>query len=242
MKTYLLESVFFKDEEYFTNYIAPNMQNNYYWSDEWSESFYITLAKLGFISTSYDRPDGLILLPELQFEYAVLDFENLHISKKVRKLLKKGEYIFSLNSRFDEVLENFEKHYKYNWIKGEYRELLKRLHEHNAEHENFQIISVELICPQTHKLIAAEIGYIIGKTYTSLSGFTLREKKYANYGTLQLVLLAEYLQNKGFAFWNFGHPHMEYKKKLGCTIVSREEFLQRWQDATRVKNGEKITL
>lgn len=241
MKTYYINSELFQNEAYFQEYIAPNTQNNYYWSDEWSESFYVTLAKLGFISTTYDTPDGLVLLPELQFEYGVLDFENLHISKKVQQLLKKKNYVFSLNSRFDEVLESFEKHHKYNWLKGEYRELLKHLYEHNSEHENFELISVELVCTETQKLVAAELGYVIGSTYTSLSGYTLKEKRYANYGTLQLVLLAQYLQKEGFAFWNLGHPHMEYKKRLGCSVLSREEFLKRWQSATQTKLKRKNT-
>lgn len=233
MTTYLLRPEFFQNQNYFQEVIASNMQNNYYWSDEWSESFYVRLAQLGFISTTYDTPEGLILLPELQFEYGVLDFEDLHISKKVQQLLKKKNYVFSLNSRFYEVLEGFGKHHKYNWLKGEYCELLKRLYEHKSEHENFELISVELVCKDTQKLVAAELGYVIGATYTSLSGFTCKEKSYANYGTLQLVLLARYLQKKRFAFWNLGHPHMAYKKRLGCKVLTRKEFLRRWQRATK---------
>ncbi len=231
MKTYLLKPEFFHDIRYFEELIVPNTQNNYYWSDEWSESFYVTLAKLGFISTTYDTPEGLVLLPELQFEYGVLDFENLHISKKVQQLLKKKEYVFSINSRFNEVLESFEKYHKYNWLKGEYRELLECLYKHNEKHENFRVISVELVCFQSQKLVAGEVGYVIGSTYTSLSGFSLKSKPYNNCGTLQLVLLAQYLQKERFSFWNLGHPHMEYKQRLGCTVLSREKFLQRWRKA-----------
>ena len=84
----------------------------------------------------------------------------------------------------------------------------------------------------TNKIFGYQcVGYIIKKTYTSLSGFSSREKEYANYGTLQLVLLAQYLQRQGFEFWNLGHPHMPYKKRLGCKVYSREEFLKRWQSA-----------
>jgi len=95
-----------KKRDYFEACIIPNRRTNYYWSDEWSEEFYIRLAQLGFISTTYEVPnEGLILLPELQFAYAVLFFKNLHISKKVKKLLKRDDYILSFNSRFDEVLD-----------------------------------------------------------------------------------------------------------------------------------------
>jgi len=208
------------------------MQNSYYWSEDWSEEFYIELAKAGFISTTYDTLDGLVLLPELQYDYAVLDFENLYISSKVKKLMNKNNYELCINRRLNEVLEKFSAQHKYNWLKDEYADLLKNLHINHDKKNDFKIISVELVCKESAELIAGEIGYIIGKTYTSLSGFSSKEKKYANYGTLQLVLLAKYLENNSFEFWNLGHPHMKYKEKLGCKTLSRSEFLKRWDKAT----------
>ncbi|SMP87837.1 Leucyl/phenylalanyl-tRNA protein transferase [Epsilonproteobacteria bacterium SCGC AD-311-C15] len=195
--------------------------------------FYIELARAGFISTTYDTEDGLILLPELQYNYAILDFKNLHISKKVKKLMDENSYEFSINSRFNEVLEKFSSQHKYNWLKEDYVELLKNLHVSSDEKRGFKIISIELVCKTSNELIAGEVGYIIEKTYTSLSGFSSREKKYANYGTLQLVLLSKYLENNGFEFWNLGHPHMEYKQRLGCVKHSRIEFLKRWDKAVQ---------
>jgi Leu/Phe-tRNA-protein transferase len=208
------------------------MTNSYYWSDDWSEEFYIKLAQAGFISTTHDTKDGLILLPELQYNYALLDFQNLHISKKVKKLMNKDSYKFSINSRFNEVIQKFSTQHKYNWLKKEYAELLKKLYLHNDKKNNFKIISVELTSKKSDELIAGEVGYIIGRTYTSLSGFSSKEKKYSNYGTLQLVLLAKYLENDNFEFWNLGHPHMEYKQRLGCKVHSRGDFLKRWDRAT----------
>jgi len=236
---YKVTSKTLQERDYFETCIVPNKTNNYYWSDDWSEVFYIKLAKLGFISTTYEIPnEGLILLPELQFAYAVLFFENLHISKKVKKLLKKDDYIFSLNSRFDEVLDGFEKHHKDNWLKGEYRALLERLYA--REFENFKLMSVELKDKESGELIAAEVGYVIGRTYTSLSGFCSKVKRYSNYGTLQLVLLAQYLQREGFAFWNLGHPYMEYKKHLGAKVLEREEFLELWKKETATARKKEI--
>ena len=208
------------------------MQNNYYWSEDWSEEFYIALAKAGFISTTYETKDTLVLLPELQFSYAVLMFEDLHISKKVKKLLNKDNFIFSIDTDLDAVLEMIAKQHRYNWLKGEYLHLLKKLYK--KEQNDFKLISVELYDRVTKKLIAGEVGYIINKTYTSLSGFSLREKKYNNYGTLQLVLLAKYLQKNGFLFWNMGHPHMVYKQKLGAKIYQRDKFLELWSDAVHL--------
>ncbi len=224
---YNLTSQKLKDEFYFKE-ISLDMQNSYYWSDDWSEDFYIELAKAGFISTTYDTKDGLVLLPELQYDYAILDFKNLHISKKVKKVMKEDGYAFCINTKFDEVLENISTQHKYNWLKEEYLLLLKKLYLSDEKERNFKIISVEIVSKDSKELIAGEVGYIIGKTYSSLSGFSSKEKKYNNYGNLQLVLLAKFLEKNGFKFWNLGHPHMNYKLKIGCKIYSRVEFLKRW--------------
>ena len=76
---YNLTQEHLKDEELFQNQICLDMTNNYYWSDDWTVEFYKKLAYEGFISTTYETQSGLVLLPELQFDYAILDFKDLHI-------------------------------------------------------------------------------------------------------------------------------------------------------------------
>ena len=227
-KIYYLSKELFEDDFYFKEVICKNTKNNYYWSDEWSEEFYIKLAQLGFISTTYDTKDGLVLLPELQLDYAVLDFKELHISKKVKKLLDSNRYIFTKNTQFHNVLESIDKLHKYNWLKGKYKDILMSLYASNEDRDDFEIMSFEVLCSSTKKLVAGEVGYKTGGIYTSLSGFSLRDKEYNNFGNLQMVLLAQYLEKNGYLFWNLGHPHMEYKKKLGAKVYSRDEFLKRF--------------
>ena len=92
--------------------------------------------------------------------------------------------------------------------------------------------SVEVRENSTGTLVAGELGYTLGSTYTSLSGFFRREdRKWNHYGKLQLVMLAEALRDAGYAFWNLGHPHMAYKTALGARILPRHEFLNRWRVA-----------
>lgn len=223
------------DEIYF-NHLVMNLPNHsYYWSDDWSEEFYISAAKRGFISVSHLDGTSFLLLPELQFEYGILEFEKLHISKKVKALINKNRYSFCINTRFDEVLQNISNHHKNSWLQDNYVTLLKNLDRNKTSRNDFIIYSVELVERSTQKLIAGEIGYVIGRTYTSLSGFSSREKQHNNTGTLQMVLLAKYLHEKGFSFWNMGHPNMEYKKKLGSAIYTREKFLAKWNSATKNK-------
>ncbi|WP_373072690.1 hypothetical protein [Sulfurimonas sp.] len=230
-KIYYLNKEAVDNDIFFKNVLCLDTTNNYYWSDDWSEEFYIKLAYSGFISTSLEVNNDLVLLPELQFDYAVLDFEDLHISKKLQKLLNSDRYIFSQNTNFDEVLDQIDKLHEHNWLKGKYRELLTTLFEKNDLRDNFKVYSYEVLCSKTNKLIAGEVGYKTGNIYTSLSGFSLREKEFNNFGTLQLVLLGKHLEKEGYAFWNLGHPHMDYKKQLGAKVYSRDEFLKRFESS-----------
>ena len=215
-----------KDTSILFNDIYSNENINYYFSDDFSKEFYIYLARCGFISTTIYE-DQLYLLPEIQFDYALLDFNNLHISKKVKKLLRKDDYVFTSNTRFEEVLEKLEDYHNPNWLRGEYKTLMIDLFN-TYDNNDFKIMSYELIDKQTNKLIAAEIGYKIYDTYTSLTGFSSKEKKYNNYGKLQLTLLALQLQKENFAFWNLGQAYMQYKFDLGAVKYSRNDFLKRW--------------
>uniref|UniRef100_UPI004048C461 hypothetical protein n=1 Tax=Aliarcobacter sp. TaxID=2321116 RepID=UPI004048C461 len=217
-----------QDKEILFNHIYSNMDANYYISEDFSEDFYIYLAYLGFISTSITVKNTFYLLPEIQFEYALLDFKDLHISKKVNSLINKKFYDFKINENINLVLENIEKFHKTNWLKDKYKELILSLKEYKHENIDFELMSIELYDKNNKELIAGEIGYKINSTYTSLTGFSLKEKIYNNWGKLQLVLLAQYLEKNNYSFWNLGHPYMQYKFDLGAKIYSREEFLEKW--------------
>ena len=225
---YLIGQEELEDKNILFNYIYPNEKSNYYLSDDFSKDFYIKLAFYGFITTSISFENKFYLLPEIQFEYAILDFENLHISKKIKKLLNQNNFEFSINKDFNLVLENLEKYHKTNWLQDKYKELILSLIDYVHPTIDFEIMSVELYDKDTKELIAGEIGYKINSTYTSLTGFSSKEKKYNNWGKLQLVLLAIYLEKENFSFWNLGHPYMQYKFDLGAISFSRKEFLKRW--------------
>lgn len=223
------------DKQLMNEYIYPNMELNYYWSDSFDETFYVKLAQAGFIATSmYDTNDNAILLPEIQFDYAVLHFEDLHVSTKVCKLLTQQNYIFSINTQLYDVIEKIDAYHELSWLTCEYKKMLLQL-SHN-HYDNFELLSIELNDKSTNELIAAEIGYKIGHTYTSLTGFFKKEKAYNNWGKLQLVLLGRYLQENGYHFWNLGHASLQYKIDLGAKVYSREDFLKLWFSSSSVSH------
>jgi Leu/Phe-tRNA-protein transferase len=208
------------------------MQENYYAYEYFSATMYIKLAKAGFISTTATLSNKkTYLLPEIQFEYAVLYFENLHISKKVKKLIQKDNFVFEKNKNLNLVIEKINDFHKDSWINKEYKEML--LDIFSNKQDNFELLSFELYSKDYSTLIAAEIGYTIGSVYTSLTGFSIRTKEYNNYGKLQLVLLGKYLQNNNYKFWNLGHACLQYKLDLGAIVLKRDVFLEQWQKYTK---------
>jgi len=217
------------DTNTLVNFIYANTTVSYYYTDIFDEDFYINLANAGFISVSHSEDGIQYLVPEMQKEYAVMDFENLHISKKVDKLLKQPHlYNFLVSNNIDDVVAGIKKYHNDNWMEKDYLNLLHKLKSYKHQHIDFELLSCELKCVQTNTVVAGEIGYRINSTYTSLSGFTTKEKQYNNYGKLQMTLLAQYLEKNQYSFWNMGHPYMQYKIDLGAIILSRENFLLKW--------------
>lgn len=201
----------------------------YFWSDDFSEDFYISLAKKGLISTSNNYKDfGDILLPEMQEAYAVLYFNNLYISKKIKKLFN-SNFKLIINQDLDNFIPLLKNHHGVEcWFTDSYIDLMYKLKRYSLIDNNFKLQTIFLKVDNI--ITAGEIGYFIGKTYTSLTGFYNRQ--FTNHGTFQLVLLAQELKKSGILFWNLGHPYMEYKTKLGANILQVEDFLSIWYAAT----------
>ena len=224
------------DQSILEEKIYSNMRKNYYWSEDFTTPFYIAQAKAGFIAVTDHFEENELLLPEIQFAYALLDFKDLHISRKVQKLLRQKSLKIEIDTELDTIAHAIELSHKNNWLTPRYLDLLK---ETEGKDENFKVISVKL--KEEKKLVAGEIGYIIGRTYTSLSGFSRKEKPCRSYGTVQLVLLAKYLKENGFAFWNLGQPYMAYKFTLGAKVYERPAFLKRWFAATGQQTKPLVT-
>lgn len=218
----------------------PLITDEYFRSEDWSPAFYRAQARLGCIAVAGTEDSGYVLLPQLQYAYALLDWENLTVDKGVRRVLDLGKDSPSPRLEISEnpalVLAELERLWgDQSWLYPPYTELIAKLasEEERKRAPDFRILGIELKVPGQDRPIAGELGYAIGRSYTSLSGFFRRENRaWNNYGKLQLVLLARRLEEAGFAFWNLGHPYMEYKLRLGARIWDRREFLQRWDAAT----------
>ncbi|MDR1374004.1 MAG: GNAT family N-acetyltransferase [Treponema sp.] len=76
------------------------------------------------------------------------------------------------------------------------------------------------------KLVAGEFGTVMGRVYTSYSGY--RDEDSA--GTAQLVLTGRYLRDAGYTFWDLGMP-MDYKDRLGAVNVDPRRFVALYRGA-----------
>lgn len=218
--------------------LVPDLDHDLYWSRDWSPDYYIAQARSGCIATACVHQGQDLLLPELQTAYAVLDWPALRLDPPVRKLIASrylAEEDFHLEIAADPaavaatVAAIQTCHAPQCWLSPAYADLLQacvRRQDHG-----FRLLSVTLRHGDGSAL-AGEIGYLVGGVYTSLSGYLQRsDPRHRNMGKVQLVWLARVLQQAGCAFWNLGHPWMDYKKALGAVVLDRSPFIQRWQAA-----------
>lgn len=219
-----------KDEKTLTDVIYPSSIYDLFMTYDWTPTMYDALAYAGFITIStLDDSSRAVLLPELQWSYAVLHWDRLHLSERlgafVRKRVLGKDFNLSVNRDMDGVLDGIRRHHAGdNWMNSRYMWLLKALYfERNIR--RIKVMSVEI--RDGERLAAGEIGYLVGSVYTSLSGFFDREH-YSNFGTIQLICLSQLLERSGCAFWNMGHPYMPYKFHLGARECARKEFLDLW--------------
>ena len=128
---YPIEYLSFSDfyDEELMQHVYENKVKNYYWTDDFSPEFYITQARAGFIAVTMEHENKVILAPEIQKSYAILDFKDLHISRKVKKLLKAKNLQLEMAYDFDEVHEHIVNFHSLTWLKKPYLETLKAVHD-----------------------------------------------------------------------------------------------------------------
>jgi len=161
------------------------------------------------------------------------------------------------------VVRGIDRHHDGNWLCHTYCDLWRALTAYgpvnvriNGGKSRFQAVSIELLTAGG-EVAAGEVGYVLGSTYTSLTGYfnTAAEPAgpdsppgakprllHSSAGKIQMLALGALLRRCGVRVWNLGHPPkmpteddpkgaMVYKAEIGGTILDRHEFLQKWADA-----------
>eukprot|EP01060_Flectonema_neradi_P005607 TRINITY_DN1373_c0_g1_i3.p1 TRINITY_DN1373_c0_g1~~TRINITY_DN1373_c0_g1_i3.p1 ORF type:complete len:331 (+),score=66.20 TRINITY_DN1373_c0_g1_i3:66-995(+) len=212
--------------------IIENMNRSYYVTPCWKPDFYAMLCYCGFVSVAQE-PTWLI--PELQREYALLKLEDLYLERNVIRRMKNNNNLrLSVDQRPDEVYQKIKDARESNWLGEQYWAMMRRSAGGIQVGKGFfRPHTFELVDTSTGELIAGEIGYSLGHTYTALTGFY--DPRYPSSGKIQICSTCLFLETKGIRYINLGHAKMKYKYEFGCKDIPRHEFLQGWNQNTSGK-------
>ncbi|OKH14662.1 leucyl/phenylalanyl-tRNA--protein transferase [[Limnothrix rosea] IAM M-220] len=189
-------------------------------------SFVAEACQHGYMPMGEIAQGRPILLIKSHQKRCILDFENLHISRKLKRYAR--TLTFYVNRDFSECLRRIKIHYHPDtWLIKPLCDALIALHQNPMSGVSFHSIEIY----DGDNVVAGEIGYTTGAIYSSLAGFHTQNGS----GSVQLALLGKILDESGFAFWDLGMP-IPYKESLGANIINRDMFLKRWKI-----NGDRPT-
>jgi len=155
-----------------------------------------------------------ILLPKLHLIRSALFFPELHIKKSVRRFLP--QYELRVNTDFDIILDKCITIHGSEWLTPPLTEMLNRL----RARDDLRTKPVSFALYRDGELKAGEIGVFMGRVYTSYSGYYEED----NAGTVQLILMTQWLEKAGFDFLDLGMP-LDYKTALGARDITPQYFV-----------------
>ncbi len=151
---------------------------------------------------------------------AVLEHENLHVSRSLRATLRKGIYQIRMDTAFEEVMRCCAGREE-TWINEEFIKTYTYLHYAGLAH------SVE----------AWQNGVLVGGLYgLALGGAFMGESMFSHATDASkacLVVLVEHLWARGYVLHDtqFVTPHLE---TLGVTKIPRKEYERRLRAALKL--------
>ena len=192
-----------------------------------------------------------ILLPKLHLARSALLFPELHIKRSIRRFLKR--YELRVNTDFDLILDKCIAIHGAQWLTPPLAEILKSMHRSTAlanlgsqrmetrgkaspwllqgkdllsANADGRVMPVSFAVYRDGELKAGEIGVAMEKVYTSYSGFYEED----NAGMVQMILMAQWMGEMGFAFLDFGMP-LDYKTALGAQNIEPRSFVELFRSA-----------
>ena len=153
---------------------------------------------------------------------AVFDINGLHISRTVKKKIKKKKFVITFNTAFRQVMENCS--YRTNemtWITAGFLEGYTELHAKGYAH------SIEAW--YDGKLVGGSYGVAIGKFYAGESMFSFE----SDAGKVSLSYLFSALEKDGFKMFDTQALNST-TWELGAYEISKIEYLKRLKDAVKI--------
>lgn len=207
---------------------------SYYWRisklgcsnlmDRFDANMLLDCYRRGVFPMAENRDDSGIFLVDPDTR-GIIPLEKLHVSKSLRKTLKKNEFQVSYNHCFQTVIEECGRETldrPETWINGGINFLYNQLHQMNHAH------SVEVW--KDEQLVGGLYGVSVGGAFFGESMFS----RATNASKVALVSLVERLNERGFVLLDtqFITDHL---KTLGAVEIMRAEFQDLLRDALKVK-------
>lgn len=192
-------------------------------------------ALAGFMpmAARLQTPQGpwAVLVPKLHRDRCLFDPSLTHVTRTARR--ESQRYRIGVNGAFNDVVQGCVRCHGEDWLVPELVDAFRELHETRAQ-RRVAFLSVELWSgsEQASRLVAGEIGYLIGSSYASLSGFSVE----SGAGTVQLMALGALLGASGVQVWDLGMP-MDYKRALGGVALPRDRYLPALRRAYAAGDG-----
>jgi leucyl/phenylalanyl-tRNA---protein transferase len=156
----------------------------------------------------------------------VLEFESLHISRRLARRLRRGEFQFSLNRAFADVVEGCAAprgHDEDCWLTLSMQNAYLTLHELGHAH------SVEVW--QAGRLVGGLFGVAIGGLFAAESMF----HRVTDASKAAVAFLVGHLRNRGYTLldvqWTNAHT-----RRLGACDIPRAEYARRLASAVERRN------
>lgn len=135
-------------------------------------------------------------------------------SKKLRRIIRKNEFILTVDEAFSEVVNGCAEERKdCTWLVPERIESLMESHRLGYTH-SFEVWD-------KNELVGGLFGVVLGSYFSVLSMFT-RVDNASKVGMIALVIR---LFEEGFAIIDCGFWPTEHLRRMGTEIINREEFL-----------------
>ncbi|MCW9027436.1 MAG: leucyl/phenylalanyl-tRNA--protein transferase [Kangiella sp.] len=150
----------------------------------------------------------------------VFMLEEIHVSRSLKRELKKDRYTITLNRAFPQVMQQCaapRSDQPETWILPEMQQAYYELHQSGLAHS----IEVWENTGDEEALVGGMYGVSIGRFFFGESMFSRRP----NASKIALVYLAHFLRQAGFLMIDaqVGNPHLY---SMGALDMAREDFLQ----------------
>ncbi|OHD39996.1 MAG: hypothetical protein A2087_06480 [Spirochaetes bacterium GWD1_61_31] len=242
------------------DFLYADPEYEWFCIDGWDADLYVQAARAGMISITLELDGGTWLAPQLQSEYALLEWPDRHLPRRLQRQAARclaapgtgslaapgagplGGVSFRLMDDPTAVVAGIQGRYGQRWLDDDYARLLHVVRR--SDLAGFRLLVSEVRAADGC-LLAGELGYLTGRVYTCLSGYVAVDAPAGvSWGSAQILALSQVLVESGVSFMNMGHATQVYKLYLGARILDRKAFLARWLPAVaaepaRLEYGEQ---